>query len=386
MWPATHTLLAWLNLTHNKRRLAVSVVGVLGTVLMMFMQVGFRNALLDGQMALLERLRTDLVVLSKQTRTLAAPTAFSRRCLSQALAVAGVVAAQPLYSASTTWKKPHEHGAHAIRVLAVDPTAAVLLFPELERDREALRWADTALFDVRSKSYYGKVAPGMQTELARRTLRIVGLFTLGTDFIHDGNLLMSDRNFGKFFPHRLSAEGALRRVDIGLLQLAAGVDPLSIQRAVLQVVPADVVVLTKTQVRAQERDYWQNRTPIGFVFTLGTAVGFVIGMMICYQILFTDVMDHLPQFATLKAIGYTHQQLIAVVLQEALLLACVGFLPGVGLTHVLYTVLAGLTGLPFFLTVWRVGLVLLLTIALAMVAGITAVRRVLSTDPAEVFT
>jgi len=225
----------------------------------------------------------------------------------------------------------------------------------------------------------------MQTELARRTLRIVGLFTLGTDFVQDGNLLMSDRNFGKFFPYRLSTEGALRRVDIGLLQLAAGVDPLSVQRAVGQVVPADVVVLTKAQVRAQERAYWQNSTPIGFVFTLGTAVGFVIGVMICYQILFTDVMDHLPQFATLKAIGYTHWQLIAVVLQEAFLLACVGFLPGVGLTHVLYTVLAGLTGLPFFLTIWRGGLVLLLAIALALVAGITAVRKVLATDPAEVF-
>jgi putative ABC transport system permease protein len=385
MWPATHTPLAWLNLTHNKRRLAVSVVGVLGTVLMMFMQVGFRNALLDGQVVLLERLQTDLVILSKQTRTLASPIAFSRRYLSQALAVAGVVAVQPLYSASATWKKPHEHGAHAIRVLAVDPTAAVLLFPELERDREALQWADTALFDVQSKSYYGKVAPGMRTELARRTLRIAGLFTLGTDFVHDGNILMSDRNFSKFFPHRLSTEGTLRRVDIGLLQLAAEVDPLRVQRAVVQVVPADVVVLTKTQVRAQERAYWQHSTPIGFVFTLGTVVGFVIGVMICYQILFTDVMDHLPQFATLKAIGYTHRQLIAVVLQEALLLACVGFLPGVGLTHVLYTVLAGLTGLPFFLTIWRVGLVLLLTIALALVAGITAVRKVLATDPAEVF-
>jgi putative ABC transport system permease protein len=385
MWPATHTPLAWLNLTHNKRRLAVSVAGVLGTVLMMFMQVGFLNALLDGQIALLERLQTDLVVLSKRTQTLVAPTAFPYRRLSQALAVAGVAAVRPLYIASAVWKHPHEHRAHAIRVLAFDPTAAVLPIRELERYREALQWADTALFDRQSKPYYGTVAPGMRAELARRTLRIVGLVTLGTDFVHDGNLLMSDRSFGGFFPHRLSTEGALRRVDIGLLQLAAGVDPLRVQQAVVQVVPADVVVLTKAQWRTQERAYWQDSTPIGFVFTLGTALGFVIGVMICYQILFTEVMDHLQQFATLKAIGYTNRSLIAVVLQEALLLSCVGFLPGVGLTHVLYRVLAGLTGLPFLLTVWRVGLVFLLTIALAMMAGIMAVRKVLIADPAEVF-
>ena len=385
MWSAAHISLAWLNLTHNKRRLAVSIAGVVCTVLMMFMQVGFLHALFDGQLGLLERLDTGLVVLSTRTRTLTDTTPFPQRRLAQALAVSGVVAVQPLYVASATWKNPHERRTRTIRVLAFDPMASVLRIPELERSRDALQWADTALFDVQSKPSYGRIAPGMRVELARHTLRIVGLFTLGTDFVYDGTVLMSDRNFGRFFPSRLSAEGALRRVDIGLLQLVAGVDPVLVQRAVLQIVPADVLVLTKAELRAREMAYWQDSTPIGFVFTLGTAVGFVIGVMICYQILFTDVVDHLPQFATLKAMGYTNRYLIAVVLQEALLLSGLGFLPGLGLTQVLYIVLARLTGLPFSLTVWRTGLVLLLTVALAMVAGVIAVRKVVSTDPAEVF-
>jgi putative ABC transport system permease protein len=83
--------------------------------------------------------------------------------------------------------------------------------------------------------------------------------------------------------------------------------------------------------------------------------------------------------------GYTNGYLIAVVLQEALLLSCMGFLLGLGLTQVLYTVLAGMTGLPLYLTIGRVSLILLLTVALSMVAGVLAVRKVLVTDPAEVF-
>ena len=387
MWPAAHTALAWLNLTHNRRRLAVSVAGVVCAVLMMFMEVGFLNAMFDGQLTLLESLDTDLVVLSTRTRTLARSMLFPRRRLEQVLAVPGIAAAQPLYVeyATALWKNPHDRHLRPIRVLAFDPNVSALRLPALARYRDALQRADTALFDAQSKPYYGQMAPGMTTELARRTLHIVGLFALGTDFIYEGNVLMSERNFGRFFPRRLSAEGTLRGVDIGLLRLAAGADPFRVQRAVVEALPADVIVRTKAQLRAQEMAYWQDSTPVGFVFTLGTAMGFVIGVMICYQILFTDVVDHLPQFATLKAIGYTNRSLIAVVLQEALLLACLSFVPGLGLTQVLYTVLARLTGLPLYLTVWRAGLILLLTIALAMVAGLIAVRKVLATDPAEVF-
>jgi putative ABC transport system permease protein len=387
MWPAAHTSLAWCSLTHNKRRLAVSIAGVLCTVLMMFMQIGFLNALFDAQLGLLERLHTDLVVLGKGTRTLAGTIPFPRRRLEQALAVSGVAAVQPLYvtSSAALWRNPQDQHRRTIRVLAFDLTAPVLLIPELEYHRDALQRADTALFDVKSKPYYGTITPGMRTELAHRSLQIVGLFTLGTDFVYSGTVLMSERNFGGFFPRRLSPDGTLRYVDIGLLQLAPGVDPVLVQRVVVQTLPADVLVYTKAELRTQEMAYWQDSTPIGFVFTSGTAMGFVIGVIICYQLLFTDVVDHLPQFARLKAMGYTNGYLIAVVLQEALLLSCMGFLLGLGLTQVLYTVLAGMTGLPLYLTIGRVSLILLLTVALSMVAGVLAVRKVLVTDPAEVF-
>jgi putative ABC transport system permease protein len=105
----------------------------------------------------------------------------------------------------------------------------------------------------------------------------------------------------------------------------------------------------------------------------------------CYQILFTEVTDHLPQFATLKAMGYTSRYVLAVVLGQALVLSVLGFVLGISIGAVLYHLLGAATGSPMRLTIARAALVLLLTVTMAMVAGGLAVRRAMTSEPAEVF-
>jgi putative ABC transport system permease protein len=131
--------------------------------------------------------------------------------------------------------------------------------------------------------------------------------------------------------------------------------------------------------------FWQSSTPTGFVFTLGLIMGFVVGVVICYQILSTDVADHLPEYATLKAIGYTDRYLTGVVLREGLLLALLGYLPALGLSWLLYRLLGAWTGLPLVMTAGRAGFVLLLATVMCAFSGFLALRRVRAADPAEVF-
>src|SRR5207244_420830 len=111
------------------------------------------------------------------------------------------------------------------------------------------------------------------------------------------------------------------KVDFGLVRLAPGAKVAEVQAALQQALPDDVKVMTKQELIDQVKDYWGNSKPVGYVFGLGTLVGFIIGVTICYQILYTDIMDHLPQFAALKAIGYDNRYLFKVVLQSALYLA-----------------------------------------------------------------
>jgi putative ABC transport system permease protein len=95
-------------------------------------------------------------------------------------------------------------------------------------------------------------------------------------------------------------------------------------------------VYTKTEIVQRESRYWIQTTSIGFIFSLGVLVSFVVGTVIVYQILYTDIRDHLREYATLKAIGYNGQYLFKVVLQEAIILALMGYVPGLILALGLY--------------------------------------------------
>jgi len=379
--------LAWLNLMHNKRRLLASLAGIVGAVLLMFVEVGFLNALLDSQVAVIRMLDADLVIVNRLKYTLSMTQPFPRRRVSQALAVDGVRTASPVYIEidASLWKNPADGHTRVIRVLAFDPDRPVFRNSEIERGRPALKQADTAMFDLKSRPEYGEIRPGVRTELARRAVRVVGVFALGTDFANDGNVIMSDKSFVRFFPHRAGADGEPESVELGVLRLEAGADAAAVRRALRDTLPPDVAIVTPDELAATEAAYWEDSVPIGYVFGLGAAMGFVIGVMICYQILFTDVTDHLPQFATLKAIGYGNRYLIGVVIQEALLLSLLGFGPGIAISQLLYQWLAAMTGLPMQLTPERAGVVLALTVAMTVISGLIAVRKAVAADPAEVF-
>ena len=391
MRPLSRVPLAWLNLTHQKRRLFVSLAGVAFAVVLMFMELGFWNALLDGVVALIQAFNADLVLVNKEKYALNVNEPFPRERLYQALAVAGVRAVYPIYLETrlSFWKNPNasdpdQSNIWPIRVVAFDLSDPALRIPGIEAYLPQLRLPDTTLIDVKSKRYFGKRAPDIRRELTRRSIRVVGTFSLGTDFSINGNLLMSDGNFARYFPDP-TGSSVLGKVEIGLIRIDPDADRRTIRRTLQQALPVDVVVFTKEEYADKEKQFWQNATPVGFVFGLGLAMGFVVGVIICYQILSADIGDHLPEFATLKAIGYSNFYLTGVVLQEAVFLAVLGFLPGLLISSLLYAWLGQSTGLPLRLTLGRGGSVLVLTIVMCMCSGLLAVRKVHKADPAEVF-
>jgi putative ABC transport system permease protein len=148
---------------------------------------------------------------------------------------------------------------------------------------------------------------------------------------------------------------------------------------------ADVEVLNKSAIIAREKATWQKATPAGYIFTMGVAVGFVIGIFICYQILYTDISDHLAQLATMKALGYHNRDLVRLVLTQAVLLGMIGFMPAVLMTFGLYSLLTAITGIVTKLTLGRIAFVFALTLGMCFVSGLLAVRKALAVDPAELF-
>jgi putative ABC transport system permease protein len=196
---------------------------------------------------------------------------------------------------------------------------------------------------------------------------------------------MSAANFARYFPWRGTADDPLGTVDLGIVRLddpAAADDVAAKLQAAL---PGDVTVWTKDGLIEREIDFWRASTPIGYIFAVGTIMGFVVGIVICYQTIYTDISNHMPEFATLKAMGYRSRYFFAIVLRQSLYLAALGFVPGLIVSFICYQILAAATGLLLDLNLLRAASVLLLTIAMCLASGMLAIRKLLAADPAELF-
>ncbi len=378
--------LAWLQLKREKLRMLVAVAGVTFAVTLIFMQLGFRNAMLDSAVRLHRYMAADLVVISPDFPFLAQPASFSRRRLYQARSFDGVESVSAVYAGLTLWRNPFNSETRTIFILGIDPTDHALTIPEVVQQLDVIRKPDIVLFDAASRPEYGPVAAELQAgrtvsaEVAHRRVTVEGLFQLGTSFGIDGTLVTSDLNFLRIFP--LREPGV---IDFGLIRLRPGVDPVVLRDALAAHLPNDVTVLTMDGLIKREQNFWESCTPIGFVFAFGVIMGFVVGAIIVYQILFADVSDHLAEYATLKAMGYPNRYLFSVVLQEALILAVLGYIPGYLICLRLYRVTENATNLPMQLTLQVALLVLGVTIVMCALSGVFALRKIRSADPAEIF-
>lgn len=379
--------LAWYNLISDRRRLLIAAAGIGFAVLLMCAQVGFYFALLDSTVELLERCNADIFLKSTNRYSLVNREGFSIRRLRQAEACEGVATTYPLYLEPTlaVWRSVEDGLPRWIRVIGFDTSQPVLLLPEIEDHAKALSSPLTAISDRQSKSIYGPIGQGVESELTGKRMKIVGQFNLATDFMNDGNLIVSERNFDRYFPMRAGNTPTLDDVDLGLIRVAEGQDVQSVVEALEAVLPRDVDVLSKPEMVRQERSFWQRSTPVGVVFGMGTVMGFIVGVIICYQILFSQLEDFMPEFATLKAMGYSFNYFLAVVIQQALLLAMLGFIPGLIASAILYQGIGAWTGLLMRLTIGRTFVVLMLTVAMCVASGFLAIRKVRSADPAELF-
>ncbi len=397
--------LAWKNLTHDRVRFALFASGIAFAVVLMAVQLGIMNAMLDSNTVVFSKVNADLVLVNPARPALLFRHTFNRQRIEQSKGVPGVASAHAIYvdhdlgRLRHTGADPNTRGrTRRLRVIGVDPASNAFDLPNLDPGAwEKLSLTGTALYDRKSRpaqnptapgeTVYGSFEPGMQTELAGRHVTLVGGFDLGFDFATDGTMVLGDRTFARILREPYTHSDPLANVDLGIVRLEPGANLLDVQKNLQEAIgrDGDVVVLTKAEGVARERNFWWTSTPIGFAFGAGVVLGFVVGIVICYQILSSDVADHLAEYATLKAIGYPNRYLSLIVLQESFILAVAGFLPGMVVTYGAYAYLTAISSMPLKLTPGRAGLVLALTLMMCMASGLFALSKVKKVDPADVF-
>ena len=378
--------LGWLQLKHKPLRLLVAIAGIAFAVLLIMMQLGFRTALFDSSVRLHQQLNYDIALFSVDSIFIVRPQEFSVRRLYQALGDHEVEQVMPVYIHPAIWKNPWNNDRRALNAIGFDPQHSILDAPGFEQARRLLSAQNVVAFDAASRPEFGPVATvlqggsGLVTEVNDRDIEVVALFELGTSFGIDGIILTSDDNWLRLFPDR-----SRDRIHLGLLKLTEGSDPIAVSERLRQRLPGDVLVLTKPEFVEREQRYWNSATPIGYIFAFGAIMGLLVGGIIVYQILFADVSEHLNEYATLRAIGYRNGFVSGIVLQQAAILAVLGYLPGLALVWWLYGLTAEATQLPLAVTFERAGGVFLLTLVMCALSGLLAMRKVRKLDPAEVF-
>jgi putative ABC transport system permease protein len=410
--------LALRNVVHGGRRTVVAIGGVAFAITMVLLQLGFYEAVKITATNLYEQLDFDIVLLAPTYDQFYAPGEFPRERLRQARSLEAVAAARPLYSMFNLWRCPPyppddpvvawdderpEPGPlrrwflgdrlprpikrRELLVLGValddDPFHGPMR-GAIEAARPKLQEAGRLLLDELSNLDFGWPLVGRfdDWEMGESAVRVVGGFPMLRGFAADGAAICSDDNFV-----RLCGRPSMEPVQFGFLTLRRP-DPATVEatcRALREVLPPDVVPYSRDEILRRESDHWVSQTATGKLFAFGVLIATIVASVVVYQVLSNDVRDHLPEYATLKAMGHTNGYLSRVVVLQALIYSGVAYLIAVALGLLLYQATEGLAGIPMRMTTGILGLALFVTAIIGMISAVFTLEKVWRANPADLF-
>ena len=382
--------LAWLQLKRQPVRYLVAVTGIGFAALLMYMQLGFQSGLLKSATKFYNALETDLVLISPATVNSGSYQQFPQSQLAQALGIDGICETIPLYIANINAQQLDGIKPTSLRMIGYDPDLRVLDVPAINDQSDKLKTPGFVLFDTLGSRI--KTGPVGQTFKAggpldmissdfEKTFRIKGLFSLGSTFVADSNLIGSDAMALQLASRQIN----LGEISLGLIRVDNPSDIPRVQNDLRALYGDEIQVLTKPQLIKQERNYWNNVSSFGVIFGFGIIMGLLVGGVVVYQVLYTDVSDHLKEYATLKAMGFSSQFILIVVIQEAILLGVSAFIPATLVSAALYAGLSAVSGIELQMSADKSLLVGALTISTCAIASAIAIRKLSDADPASVF-
>lgn len=380
---------SWLQLSHNWTRLLVAVAGISFATLLMFMQLGFQGALYKTATDIHNHFLADIVITGPRTENFfdaGLYQTFTKRYLAQARQIKGVQSVAPLYIGFGHWKNPTEAINRQILIFGFDPDKPAFDLPEVQQHTEDIKRSDVILFDRMSKTDYGPIVSLFEnghtvtTEINNRRVEVEGLFSLGGSiFSAAGIVITSDLNFSRLVRRPLS------HVSVGLIRLDPNTNFDDVLKALRAQYSGGVRVETLQEYMNREKTYWQQSSPIGSIFTIGAVMGFIVGLVIVYQVLYSEVADNLCHYATLKALGYDQKYFYKLILEQSILLSSLGYFPGFFFSLLLYDAVVRIVRLPAEMDVARAIYVFILTATMCCFAGFIATRKLREADPADIF-
>lgn len=377
--------IGWLQLTHNRTRFAAALAGVAFANVLVFVQLGIMNSMGAATLRPYDFFQADIMISAGDASTLTDGGNVARQWLLQALGDPDVAAGMGLFIANVPWDRGEKD--ISLTTFGVDPIKTEFLSTEIGGDLNLLQVRDAAILDRLARGLAKDEAASIrpQTPLSfetqGRTITAYATFSGGGGFGGDGYMLVSDQTFLSLFPTRSSSAP-----DHILLSLRPSAQTDAVIARLKTLISDPSLRIRSYQDAAQEDlRYQQTKRPTGIIFGFGVLIGVLVGIVIVYQVLSTDVADHLREYATFKAMGYGPRFFLGIVFEEAVVLGIMGFIPGLVVGTTILTLMGKITTLPLGMTPSMAATVFLGTIIFSALSGAIATRRLDAADPADLF-
>lgn len=355
-----------------------TLLGVVFAVFLMCQQLSLLLGILSRTTSMVDKTGIDIWISGPATESTEAAGTLPEQRVFQAAGVEGVLWAAPLLVSIAEVTKPNGV-KEQVRVVGVEPPLLAGMPVQLAEGtvRDDITQPGRVFLDWSDRKQFGMVNIGDRIEIGGKMAVVAG-FSLGM------------LPFGPYyaFTNYQDARGfggalASDRITFVVVKVAPGYSVEQVRDNLRRRVP-DVVVATQAEMRRMNQIYFLKRTPVGFVFGIGTLLAALIGTIIVTVTQFSAVVDRSREYGTLKALGATGSDLKLLLRVQALVFAVAGYITGITGFFVFRFVVRN-TPIVLVTPPWVLGMIAVLTVALCITASILAIRRVLTLEPAMVF-
>lgn len=371
--------IAWRNTFQNKKRTITALGGITFSILLIFMQLGLLNGARRTATMLYDFFTCDLVIVSDKYQYLAEADSFDIMRMIQTKVTPGVDEVFKIKINGGAWADTTTGLTCQALIFGIDADSTFIENAALRTGLTALQGDNAVLVDMYSHADYGDKSIGAQPKINDKSVVIAGHFVLGVTLFSDGAVVVDNSMFDRLVP------GRSRTVTIGLVRITPGSDPDTVKQSLEQVLPDDVLVFKRDEMIKQEQDYFIAVKPMGIMFQMGVIVAFIVGVVVLFQVLSTDISNRINEFATMKAMGFSHFYIYGIGIRQALIFSTFSYIPALIMSIGIFKVILIAAHLHVAMTMNMALLVLAISICMCTISCVLALQKVRKTDPAELF-
>jgi putative ABC transport system permease protein len=382
-------------LFHDLVPFLVAQAGVVFSVSLMSIQVGLYYGFTRSTSVIVDRSTADLWVVSSELQHLDLTLPIPYKRLREAQGVAGVDRAEAFIFQEAVWQHLKQPIAPVTVIGFEQPSQFFQIQPIAQGQLSALREVHTAFLNESDVSFLSAGPIGDIAKLGSLQVKLIGL-TRGIRSMVSSPFLFTSLENGSAFvsgetrkalpsrnpPQKLASDSNVTAI---LIRAKPGQSLSLLKQALISALP-DVQVYTKTELSQKTRTYWLENTGVTFILGMGAVVAVIVGMAIVSQILYTSVVRHLGEFATLKAMGASNRFLYRIILEQALWMGLLGYIPGLALCVALSSWTFQTQAVLILITPASAVGIFGITLVMCAGAAVIAIQKVVALDPALVFT